>query len=324
MELVRKRGKEKLRFRNRSQRVSNRAFNYYKSLFLECLHENEDVVNSLIEYYKKIQVFFFYNRKESIIGETVRKFLDLSITPSYKGSQPATAISKDGLGCILFFIQHMNEFTESRSDIEDIRSYHKNGVFEELCHLVEQKGDSSTLPDSADEIFQLYYKSLGRRRIDIGFEIITSLDSNRNHYEVYLMMMKAYPKSWFDRFTRFYQGESDPIAYKEKYESWKEAFPKEISLARLFSDYLKNLSFMFVIKEFPRELLSKEEEKKLDKTISLGNMNLESKKGLLLTDLPEAESSIDSIGGHTFETPEIFFNFILDFFQTHNFFDFDT
>lgn len=215
----------------------------------------------------------------------------------------------------------MNEYLEKRDDIDDITSYHKNGVFEELCHLVEQKGDSSILPDSADEIFQLYYKSLGRRRIDVGFEIITSLDSNRNHYEVYLMMMKAYPKSWFDRFTRFYEGESDPIIYKGKYEGWKESFPKEISLARLFSDYLKNLSFMFVIKEFPRDLLSTEEGKKLDNAISLGNMNLESKKELLITDLPESESSIDSINRHTFETPEVFFSFILDFLKTNNLFD---
>lgn len=320
MESLRKRGKEKLRFRRISHRVSSRDFKYFKRLFLDCLRENEAIVNSLIKFYRRIQIFFFYNRKESGIGESVRDFLGLSIIPNYEGTQPATTTSKNGLGCILFFIQHMKEYTEKRDDIEDIKDYHKNGVFEELCHLVEQKGDSSIVPDSADKIFQLYYKSLGRRKIDVGFEIISSLDSNRNHYEVYLMMMKAYPKSWFYRFSRFYEGESDPIAYKEKYERWKVALPKEVSLGRLFSDYLKNLSFMFVIKEFPRDLLSTEEEKKLDKAISLGDMNLKSKKELLLSDLPEAESSINTIGGYIFEAPEIFFNFILDFLKTHNVF----
>lgn len=167
--------------------------------------------------------------------------------------------------------------------------------------------------------FQLYYKSLGRRRIDVGFEIITSLDSNRNHYEVHLMIMKAYPKNWFDRFTRFYEGESDPIAYKNKYDSWKEIFSKEIALARLFSDYIKNLSFMLVIIQFPREILSKE-EKKLENTITIGNLNLESKKELLLSDLPDSESSITSIEKDVFETPETFFNFILDFWITYNLF----
>jgi len=65
MELLRKRGKEKLRFRNMSHRVSNKDFNYFKRLFLECIRENEDIANSLIEYYKRIKYFF------SIIGESL-------------------------------------------------------------------------------------------------------------------------------------------------------------------------------------------------------------------------------------------------------------
>jgi len=317
MQSLRKKGKEKLRFRKMSTKISNKDYKYFKSLFLECIKENKDIANSLNEIYRHIQVFFFNDRKEQNIGGSVKDFLNLTTIPNYRDSHPATTTSRDKLGCILFFIQHMNEYTSKRNDINDIRSYHKNGIFEELCHLVEQKGDSTDLPESADELFRLYYKLLGDIWIDKGFEIIQNLDQNRNHYEVYLMMMKAYPKSWFERFKRFYEGERDPIKYKENYIEWKKIYTKEIAIANLISDYIKNLTFMFVIKKFPRKILSYEEEKILDNTISMGRMNLKSKKELLLNDIPLVEPDIKSIDESIFETPEIFFKFILGFWKCY-------
>ncbi|EMR73303.1 hypothetical protein MCGE09_00524 [Thaumarchaeota archaeon SCGC AB-539-E09] len=58
MESLRKRGKEKLRFRKMSFRVPNRDFKYFKRFFLECLSENKDITNSLTKYYRRIQIFF--------------------------------------------------------------------------------------------------------------------------------------------------------------------------------------------------------------------------------------------------------------------------
>ena len=317
MQSLRKRGKEKLRLRKMSPKISNKDYKYFKSLFLECIKENEDIANSLNEIYRRIQVFFFNDRKERNVGEAVKDFLNLTIIPNYTDSKPATVTSYDNLGCILFFIQHMNEYTSKRNDIKDIREYHKNGIFEELCHLVEQKGDSSALAKSANDLLRLYYKLLGDLWIDKGYEIIKNLDQHRNHYEVYLMVMKAYPKSWFERYKRFYEGESDPIKYEENYTGWKKTFTKEIAVARLITDYIKNLAFMFVIKKFPREILSDEEEKKLDNTISMGRMNHESKKDILLIEIPLAESEIKSIDESIYETPEIFFNFIVDFWKLY-------
>lgn len=317
MQSLRKRGKEKLRFRKMSHKISNKNFKYFKRLFLECIRENEGIANSLNKYYRRIQVFFFYDRKDPNVGKAVKDILNFPAIPNLTDTKPSTAISRDNLGCICFFIHHINEYTSKRNDINDIRGYHKNGIFEELCHLVEQKGDSSILPESIDELIKLYSKFLGKK-IEVGLEIIHHLDTNRNHYEVYLMIMKAYPKTWFDRFTKFYEGESDPILYREKYEGWKKEFPKEIAIARLFSDYIKNLSFMFVLKKFPKKTLSKGQEEILNNAISIGNLNLESKKELLLTDLPLAESYIDSIAESLFETPERFFKFILDFWKRFN------
>ena len=53
-------------------------------------------------------------------------------------SNPAYTMSRKGLGCIMFFVGHLKKWTENgkRKDIENVEAYHKNGIFEELCHLV--------------------------------------------------------------------------------------------------------------------------------------------------------------------------------------------
>jgi len=64
MSILRKRGKEKLRFRIMNKRVANREFKYLKRLFLECLKENSDIEKQLDSYYKRIQVYFYYEQAD--------------------------------------------------------------------------------------------------------------------------------------------------------------------------------------------------------------------------------------------------------------------
>ena len=115
MEILRKRGKEKLRLRNMSHKISNRDYKYYKKLFLECIRENEKITDSLNKYYRRIQVYFFYDRKDTRVRQTVKEFLRLPTISTFEGSKPSTALSKDGLGCILFFTNHMKEYTRARA-----------------------------------------------------------------------------------------------------------------------------------------------------------------------------------------------------------------
>lgn len=56
----------------------------------------------------------------------------------------------------MVFLKHLKELTQKRKDIEDSEKYHKNGIFEELCHLVEQKGDSSIHPRSYETLWRFY------------------------------------------------------------------------------------------------------------------------------------------------------------------------
>jgi len=313
MSILRKRGKEKLRFRIMNKRVTNKEFKYSKRLFLECLRENSGIEKQLDSYYDHIQIFFFYKQSDSNVEKSLREFLkDPNLTrPS--GHTPASTVSRKRLGCIVFFLKHLRDLTKKRSDIQDIEAYHKNGVFEELCHLVEQKGDSSIHSES---YWMLWHHYRRINKLEFGNEIISQLDTDRNHYEVYLMMIKAYPKEWIERYWRYYMV-GTPEKYEQDYEQWKQSIPIKIVYARLITDTLREISVLHVAKRFPKKKLPNEHKKLLDFLVETGKERIKKKKSLIERDMGSgALSLIDSLDESIFKTSDIFFSIVLDLWKS--------
>jgi len=78
MSILRKRGKEKIRFRAMSSRVTSKNFKYLKRLFLDYLNENKDIAKQLDETYKLIQVYFFYESSDLSVESTLKTTLNES------------------------------------------------------------------------------------------------------------------------------------------------------------------------------------------------------------------------------------------------------
>ena len=313
MSILRKRGKERIRFRIMNNRVTNRDFKYLKRLFIKCLIENQDIAEQLNENYKLIQVYFFYESTDPNVEDSLRNILDDSAISHSKEPIPSFAQSRKNVGCIMVFLKHLNEFTQKREDITDIERYHKSGIFEELCHLVEQKGDSSIHPSSYGTLWRLYF---GRNLLHYGNEIIARLDTDRNHFEVYSMMIKAYPNEWTERYWRYFM-EVTPDTYKQKYEQWKPNTPINIVYARLITDTLRSMNVLYVAEKVPREKLSDKNKELLDILIETGKLDIEKKKSLIEKDMGFAALSlIDSIDESIFKTPDVFFSIVLDLWKT--------
>ena len=313
MSILRKRGKEKLRFRIMNRRVTSKDFKYLKRLFLECLKENGDIEKQLNSYYRRIQVCFFYEQTDPNMEESLREILeDPNVTHSVSSS-PAFTISEKGIGCIMFFIKHLMEFTKKRKDIENVETYHKNGVFEELCHLVEQKGDSNVHPESYWALWRRY-EIVGKQRL--GNDIISHLDTDRNHYEVYYMMIKAYPKGWIERYWRYFMEET-PAMYEQKYEQWKKNIPIDMVYARLITSTLRMINVLCVAEKLPKEKLLDKHKKLLDILIETGKLDIEKKKSLIERDIGSgALSLVDSLNESIFKTSDIFFSIVLDLWKS--------
>lgn len=284
-----------------------------KHLFLECLNENQDIAERLNENYKLIQVFFFYEATDLSVENSLRSILnDVTISHS-KTPIPAFAQSRKSIGCIMVFLKHLKEFTQKRKDIEDNEKYHKNGIFEELCHLVEQKGDSSINPRSYGTLWRFYGS---RNLLQLGNEIIARLDTDRNHYEVYLMMIKAYPEEWVERYWKYFMGKN-PDVYRREYEQWKQNTPTDIVYARLITDTLRTINVLYVAGKVPREKLLKKHRKLLDILIKTGKLDLENKKGLIEKDMGSgALNLIDALDESMFKTSDVFFSIVLDLWKS--------
>jgi hypothetical protein len=232
-----------------NNRVTNQDFKYLKRLFLKGLSENEGIAELLNENYKNIQVYFFYEATDRNVENSLRNTLnDLLITHSTKPN-PAFTQSRKNIGCVIVFVKHLKDFTQKREDIKDIEKYHKNGIFEELCHLAEQKGDSSVHPKSYWALWGLY---TNRNLQQHGNEIIAQLDTDRNHYEVYLMMIKAYPDDWIERYWRYFM-EVTPETYEQNYERWKLNTPIGIVHTRLITNTLRSINVLYVAEKVQKE-----------------------------------------------------------------------
>jgi len=290
-----------------SNLVANKQFKYVKNLILECLKENPEIEQKLDSFYHQIQVFIFDNCLEQNIVESIETFLDDHNTNTKVGSIPALAISRKGRGCIAIFLKHLNEFTKKRTDIVNVAAYHKNGFFEELCHLVEQKGDSSVHSKSNIALWRRYYSL---NWLVSGNEIIANLDTNRNHYEVYLMMIDAYPNEWVERCWRFFVS---PILDYSK----MIGVPKKIVHARIVVDFLHTIGMKYVIEKVPEEQLSDANNKLLHNLIKSNKERLDAQKKLLETEVGlGAVTIIDSLPEEIFKTPTNFFTVILDLWNS--------
>ena len=311
MSILRKRGKTKLRFRIMNKRVTNRDFKYLKRLFLRCLSENQDIAERLNENYKLIQVFFFYEATDPNVENNLKSVLN-DLTVSYSAKPiPAFAQSRKNIGCIMVFVKHLNEFTQKREDTKDNEKYHKNGLFEELCHLVEQKGDSSIHPSSYWALWRLY-TSINLQQY--GNEIIARLDTDRNHYEAYSMMIKAYPKDWIVRYWKYFEESFD---YKKAYEGWKKNLPINVAYARLITDYLRIVNVLYVAERVPKQSISNEHKKLLNKMKKRGNFALELRRNLVKRDMgSEALDIVESLDEKIFKTSDIFFSIVLDLWKS--------
>jgi len=297
------------------KRVTTKDFKYLKGLFLECLRENTDIEKQLDSYYKRIQVYFFYNTTDPDVEKSVRDFMR---NPKYVYSpkpSPALSTSEKGLGCICFFLEQLRDFTKKRIDMQDVKAYHKNGVFEELCHLVEQKGDSGVHPESYWILWNLYSRDVNK--LEYGNEIIENLDTNRNHYEVYLMIIKAYPREWVERCGRFFIDKT-PAMYEQEYKQWKEQnIPIEIVYARLITDTLRAIDVSYVAKKVPKEKLLTKHKKSLDTLTETAKAHIKKKKALIERDMGSgALALIDSLDESIFKTPVVFFSVVLDLWKS--------
>jgi hypothetical protein len=312
MSILRKEGKEKLRFKVMNSRVSNQDFKRLKRLLLNCLDENPSLVRVLDENYRFIQIYFFFESRDKYAEDSLRLILnDPEITYS-PNPCPAFTQSRKKIGCILVFVKHLEEFTQKRSDIEDPKTYQKNGLFEELCHLAEQKGDSSIHPESYWELWTMYGK---RGLVFYGNQILERLDTDRNHYEVFSMMLKAYPNDWVERQYKYFTIRT-PDQYRQQFEELKKSTPIDIGYARLVTDFLRDISVLYVAEKAKNEEISEKNRKLLDFLIETGTKDVREKRKLIETEMGSlALSLIDALDETIFKTPETFFWVILDLWK---------
>ena len=316
MNSLRRKGKEKIRFRSMNPRITSRNFQNFKRLFIECLRENYEIKRILNQNYSRIQVYFFWETSDPGVEVAVRQALNdnsytFSTTPI-----PATTISRNRRGCILVFLGHLMERIKQRDDIKDIQKYYKNGFFEELCHLVEHRGDIRSFPPSYDELWELSLKSQPRKYWDAIREVIFKLVADRNHYEVYLMVIKSYPQDWIDRYYLYFTNDADTTKHKENYENWKKTTNDRIALARLLAHYLGNLATLLASFHLSTEVITEEQKDKLDFMTAMGNDVVKSKLNLIKEDNQVAYELLKSLDECIYQSRDSYFSFILKLWKS--------
>lgn len=116
---------------------------------------------------------FFYEKNDPNALKSLREFFkDPNLPRSLISSQRAFAFSKNGFGHVGFFLKYLKEYIEERKYIQNIEGYKKNAVFEELCHLVEQRGGYSVYPESWLTLLNLYERT---NRLKRGEKILDEL-----------------------------------------------------------------------------------------------------------------------------------------------------
>jgi len=312
---------KKLHFiRRKHMRVSRKKVKYFKELFLECLYENEDIIEKLNNNYVSISLCIFYKQSDHSIERTVQKALNDSTIKHTPNSTPGYAISRKEYGCICIFIFYLEQISSKRKDISDIRSYYKNGVFEEICHLVQHNGDSSANEISYLEFGSLYVEALGKTQFErYVLDMWKNLYQDRNHYEVYYMMMQKYPKEWLIRYSNYFF--TSPNIYEKRYESWKRAVSLKLSLAMYISNYLRHIVIFYVVKQIPSSIISDEIIKiRFNKLLLSAQRDIERRRKIIRRDSPVAYEILKSMDENVFKTSEVYFSFLIDLWQKANLF----
>jgi hypothetical protein len=314
MSILRKRRKEKLRFRIVNKRVTNKEFKYFKRLFLESLGENSDIEKKLDSYYRRIQIGFSYKKGDPITINFLRDFFKDPSFASVIADNKAFSTSKNGVGYVGLFIKDLQDHIKKWKKHVQNEVYYKNVAFHELCHLVEQKGSYGIHPYPESWITLLnLYEGINRR--ELGEEVLLELYRVRGHYEVYLMEISAYPREWTEIYWNYFV--ITPDAYDEKYEKWKQSIPSEIVYGRLITDTLRSINVLYVAEKVPREKLLDKHNELLEILIKTGKLDIENKKSLIERDMGSgALSLIDSLDESIFKTSDVFFAVILDLWKS--------
>jgi len=211
----------------------------------------------------------------------------------------------------MVFVKHLHEFAQGIEDIKDKNRFNQGHFFEELYHLVQQKGDSSVHPSSYWMLWALY---TNRNLQRYGNDIIFKLDSIRQHYEFNLIMIRAYPADWVVRCWKYFEKYPD---YEKAYEYLKENSPMNVAYAALIKDYLGVLSALYAAERVPKQSILDEHRKLLDEMKQSGNVALELVRSLIRRDMGlDALRTVESNDESIFETSELFFAVILDLWKS--------
>lgn len=275
--------------------VPESEFSRLRNICEEILKENPEIDSILNKYYERVKVLFYYK------------------TTPPKHPIPADAESQNKIGTISIYTKHYQEMLQKTADIQDKEAYQRSGLFEEFCHLVEHKGDSR-LNLKAFELLSLYDHSLQ----SFGYQIICKLDTDRNHYEVFNMMLKAYPNDWVMRYSYHYP---TPEQYKQQYTFMKMIKPAQMVHMLLVTEYLKMLNISFVTEKAKNMDLSTENKTLLATLLEATKRNLDGKRDLIQNEMGKtALGSIDLlINEDAFQNPEIFFLIVTDLWRNLKF-----
>jgi hypothetical protein len=299
--------KKKIRYRRFKANVTLKDAKYYQSLIKECLNENETVKKSLYRNYKTIVVYMFKTGSEDEQIKVMKNFFGRNYRGFDRKDSATHVTSERKKGLFIINTENVKKHSDKRSDYEKIRDYHKLMMFEELCHLVEQKGDSLMFPSSANQLFTKYtdyLKTVGLEP-DLDFEIIKNLRGHRNHYEVYRMMAQSYPELFFKRWSTVFWDEGE---YIQKFNGWKKSLNQNIALARLISDYTYRKILLIILGSHDSYGI---ERNVVESTLEKCEKALDELHTILETEKPELIVHLRNIDESVYLTPKNFWDYIL-------------
>jgi len=214
-------------------------------------------------------------------------------------------------GLIIVNTDEVHKSSNKRRDIKNIKGYHKLMMFEEICHLVEQKGDVNIFPNIINVFFREYsdyLKTLGKSP-DVGLEIIRKLNGHRNHYEVYRMMAEGYPELFYTRWSKVFWNEG---GYRNNYLLWKTRMNQKIALARLASDYIYRKILYTIICDYSSYGI---QDNRVEETIIKCKRALTELDDILVDEKPELLTKLSKIDESVYHSRESFFTFVLSLWK---------
>ena len=303
-----------IKYKRFKANVTKNEAKYYQSLIKECLRENNKVEKSLYKDYKNIEVYIFKTANEDEQIKVMKTFFGRKFTGFTRKDSATLVTSERNKGLFIINTEYVKKSSNKRRDYEKIRDYHKLMMFEELCHLVEQKGDSPMFSSSANQLCTKYVDYLKTIDLepDLGYEIIKNLSGHRKHYEVYRMMVQSYPELFFKRWSIVFWDEGD---YIQKYNGWKKNLNQKIALARLVSDYILRKILLLIIGSHDSYGI---ERKRVESTLEKCENALVELHTILETEEPELIGQLRNIDESVYVSPNNFWDYILFLWEKNN------